>query len=873
MNEKSEKNRHTHLPLIIRFTLTVTNRSYIGEAIIGDFEEYYRELVADIGRLRSLLWCCRQILRSAPQLIRSCLTWRYAMWRNYLKTGLRSLNRRKVFSSINIIGLAVGLACCILIFLWVRHELSYDRYHEHRDRVYRVCYGDREGDSVEYIALSPFGLFPYLKSDVPEVEACTRLHYVRGLVTVNGDKHFSSGQMYYVDPDFFKVFTHRFLRGNPETALSESGSIVITERSAMRWFGTTDAVGKIIQLSDEGDLLVTGVIESVPRNSHFRFEALLSNHRIQKNMQDLYSSWGWIRGWLYARLDEGASVDFVRDKIHRITELHYGEEGRRQGEEILFALQRITDIHLRSHLIGEHETNGNLSMVILFSLIAVFILLIACVNFMNLSTARSAHRSLEVGLRKVMGAHRKHIIHQFLGETILTVSLAVCVALLLVGLALPAFSRFARRDLGFEFMTQWSFWLWMVILMCMTGLTAGSYPAFYLSRFRPIVTLKRMMTKGLKGTALRSGLVVFQFAVSIMLIIGTIVILHQISFMKNKDLGFRGDRVLVVWLPGQSIQRQAPAFKEALLRNPAIHRACISYGLPGDVFTTRSIMMEGRPEGESKEMGLIFSDHDFSETYDLEIVKGRDFSESFESDKEGAYLVNETAADVFGWGLDAVGKQIGFEQDDMGTIVGIVRDFHYETLREPIRPLVIRFSNRRIYNISILFDTQNVPELIEYVGSVWKTFEPNRELNYVFADDNFVSAYGVEDRLGRMITVFAAISVAVACLGLFGLASYAAEQQAKEIGIRKVLGATGANIVLLLTRSFIKWVLISNLIAWPFAYLAMRLWLRSYAFQAPLAAWIFITSGGIALGIAVLTVAQQAIRAAGMNPVDSLKYE
>jgi len=866
-----EKTIRKHdMPLrLLRFF--IMHRNYDHSAI-GDLQELYEDRLMDGGRLHASLWIWRQVLRSLPIFIIHAFIWRIIMLKNYLKVALRNIKRYKAYSFINISGLAVGLACCILIFLWVQDEWSYDRYHQHADRVFRISYGEREGETVEHIALSPFAAAPIVTEEIPEIVAFTRLQWHQGLFLV-GEETFEETDIFYVDADFFAIFSHEFLAGDPTTALSQSGSAVLTESTARKLFGSSDILGRILHLREEGNLQVTAVIADVPPNSHCQFRALISNHRIRQTMSDLYTSWDWIRGWSYVLLRDGAEPDDVVRKINQVALKHRDEEAVQYASQPDIKLQRITDVHLTSHLLGELETNGSMQLVVVFSLIAVFILLIACINFMNLATARSANRSKEVGMRKVMGAQKGHLIHQFLSETVLTAAVALAVALMLVVLILPAFNQLTSKNLYLDFLSHGNFWGGMAVLILVTGAVSGSYPAFYLSSFQPIVTLRKTLSSGLRGSVFRSVLVVLQFSVSIALIISTVVIVHQLKFMKHKDLGFDKEQVLVVSMRGSRIQQQAGALKQALLRNPRIRRATVSFGVPGRVHVTRGIMYEGQPEDEQHELELFFSDYDFARTYGIKIIKGRDFSEKYGSDASGAFLLNETAARRLGWGVEAVGKKVGFSTDEMKPVVGIVKDFHFASLRSVIAPMGILLTEERVRQLSLKVDKEELQETIAFVEETWKTFEPHLEFRYRFTDSQFDALYRSEDRLGRIITVFSAIAIAVACLGLFGLASYTAEQRTKEIGIRKVLGASIPGLILMLMRQFLRWVVLSNVIAWPVAYFLMNRWLQEYAYRIEFGWWICPLAGGVALVVTLMTVGYQTMKTTTANPVKSLRYE
>jgi putative ABC transport system permease protein len=555
-------------------------------------------------------------------------------------------------------------------------------------------------------------------------------------------------------------------------------------------------------------------------------------------------------------------------------EKHTGEDARKYGQKLYYFLQKLTDIHLRSHLEAEIEGNGDIRYVYVFSLIAVFILLIACINFMNLSTARSANRGKEVGLRKVLGAPKKRLIVQFIVESLSFSFFALVLAVNLVWLLLPAFNNLTGKEIALASLFNWVVAFGLFGLVAFTGTAAGSYPAFYLSSFQPIDTLRQKLRAGSRRSIIRTCLVISQFTISIILIISTFIVLKQLNFMKNQNLGFKKEQVVAVRVKRGSIQEQFEAFKNELKKNASIIEASYSNGIPGRTATVLSIFLEGEPESVTHTFDYVFADYDFLKTYEIDLVKGRDFSRDFGSDKEGAYLINETAMTKLGWGDDTLGKKIGFSKKVMRPIVGIVKDFHYRSLKHVIGPLAIFLRPRGDSYLSIKMNTDDISATLSYIKKTWNTFEKERSFGYFFVDENFDSLYNSEERLSQIITFFASIAIFVACLGLFGLASYIAEQSTKEIGIRKVLGATASSIVVLLSRNFLKWVLVANLIAWPVTYYVMRnCWLANFPFRIPISLLTFVMAGIIALLIALLTVSYQSIKAAVANPVDSLRYE
>ncbi len=795
------------------------------------------------------------------------------MIKNYLKIALRNIKKHKGYSFINIAGLAVGMACCILILLWVQDELSYDRYHDNADHIYRITYAEEIGGAFDHYALPPFAAAPAFAAEVPGIKAYTRLWQRTGLIK-HGENNFDERNIFYVDKDFFQIFSYEFVVGDPATAFENPGSIVLTRDMAQKIFGDKDALGETLNLNADGDLKVTGVVENVPHNSHFHFNYLVSINTIQGRRAEYLDAWLSIAGWSYLLLEENADAKIVEEKLASIVEKHTGVDARKYGQKMFYYLQPLTDIHLKSNLEGEIEGNGDIRYVYIFSFIAVFILLIACINFMNLSTARSAKRGKEVGLRKVLGAHKKRLVVQFLTESIGFTFVSMILAINLVWFLIPAFNSFTGKEFTVTSLFSLAVVFSLFILVIFAGIAAGSYPAFFLSSFQPIDTIRQKLQRGSGPSSLRNALVILQFAISVVLIISTFIVMKQLNFMKNQKLGFKKEQVLVVRIRGEGIREQLEAFRNELKKNVKIQEVSYSNGIPGSTDTILSVFQEGKPENVTHTFDYIYSDYDFLKTYEIELVQGRDFSQEFGSDQEGAYLINETAVAKLDWGEDTLGKKIGFSREVMRPIVGIVKDFHYRSLKEVIGPLAIFLRPTQVSYSSIKMSTEDISSTLSYIEKTWNTFEKERSFEYFFVDENFDALYNSEERLSQVITFFAFIAIFVACLGLFGLASYTAEQKTKEIGIRKVLGASVGSIVFQLSRNFIKWVLVANLIAWPLTYYVLKIyWLSHFPFRISLSLLTFAAAGLVALCIAMATVSFQSIKAALADPVDSIRYE
>ena len=865
--------RHKRPPRIAAWILKLFLPEHIGPDGMGDYEELFAYKIQEEGKSKARRWYWSQLFFAVPSFMAQNLIWSYAMLKNYIKITSRHIKRQKGYTFINISGLAVGMACCILILLWVQNELSYDKYHENSKRIYRITYASEIGGAYDHYALAPFPSAPAFKEEIPEVVAFTRLWERTGLITHQNNK-FDVRDIFYADPDYFRIFTHEFIAGDPDSALEAPRSVVLTEDSALKIFSSQDPLGKSINLNGDGDLKVTGVIKNVPINSHFHFDYLVSMNSIPRERTDPLKEWQWILGYGYVLLEEKADFKQVENKIASIVDKYIGQDEEKFGIKSYYFLQKVTDIHLKSHLQSEIGGNGDIRYVYIFSFIAIFILIIACINFMNLSTARSASRGKEIGIRKVLGAHRKRLVSQFLTESVSLSLYSLILALILVWLILPAFNNLTGKNINMRAMWHPITILGFLGIVAFTGVAAGSYPAFYLSSFQPIYTLHNKFRKGSQRSLLRTSLVILQFTISICLMISTFIVLNQLNYMKNQKLGFDKEQVLAVHIKGEGIPNQVDALKNELKKNPNILEATYSEGLPGRQESVITVFQEGKSEKETHTFDYIYSDYDFAKTFGLEIIQGRDFSKEFASEEENAYLINETAAAKLGWGNNAVGKKIGISDERMFPIVGIVKDFHYKSLKETIGPLAIYLLPTNFAYLSIKMNTADITATLAYIETTWKTFEKERSFDYFFVDENFDALYNSEERLSHIITVFAVVAIFIACLGLFGLASFTAEQSTKEIGIRKVLGASVSSIMARYSQNFIKWVLISNIIAWPVSYFLMKFyWLANFPFRIKISVLTFAASGSIALLIALFTVSFQSIKAALANPIDSLRSE
>jgi putative ABC transport system permease protein len=785
------------------------------------------------------------------------------MIRSYLKIAFRNLIRHKWFSFLNISGLAIGMVCTLLILFWVQHELSYDRYNENGRNIYRILQHIQYSEIVTW-AINQGPLGPALKEEIPEIEEQARFCFSRWRIKYNDQVFVDSGG--YTDPSLFKMFTLPFVKGDPETALADPRSVVLTEELAKKIFGAEDPLGKTILVADEYDFKVSGVLKNIPDNSHFRFE-FLANMDFAKEVGRTVDKWKNSQFTTYVQLPESASLEDVNKKIYNFLDAKPTLE---DWEKL--SLQPLFKIHLASGIGYDAFGTGNAKYVVIFSIAALFILMIACINFMNLSTARSLLRSKEVGLRKVVGAFRGQLIRQFLGEAVFQSLIAMILAVGLGILLLPAFNQLARKSFAADMFIRSDIILGCLAIVLVTGILAGCYPAFILSGFRPVAVLKGTAQTVGKGSVFRRLLVVFQFSVAVILMVGSLVIYSQIHFMMNKDLGYEKENLVTLDLNG-TVQKNFEAFKNELIGNPNILNVTRVSGLPtyGYYFSNSRWNWEGKDPDKDILFRAKFVDYDYLETLGVQVVIGRNFSQDYGAD-EMAIIINETSQKAMGFD-DPIGKRVTLGEDNEFHIIGVVKDFHYVSLRTEIEPLILLLDPERSSSIVVRIQSENTPQTLEFMGGVWKRFAGDFEYDYRFLDERLDALYRSEKRVGRIINIFTILSIFVSCLGLFGLASFMALRRTKEIGIRKVLGATVSGIVVLLTKEFSRWVLVANLIAWPLSYLAMNRWLEEFPYRADIKLWIFLGTGLATFMVAILTVSYQSLRAALSNPADSLRYE
>ena len=797
------------------------------------------------------------------------------MIRNYLKIAVRTLLKNKGFTFINILGLALGLAICLLIIFFVVDELSYDWYNTKYERIYRVNTDLKYNGTVSYFAGSPIPLADALAREFPEVEKAVRItpavniRFKKGNETVRED-----GATFYCENGIFDIFTFPMLSGDPKTALTEPNAVVITESMAKKYFNRTNVVGETLFLvTDSSSHKITGVMRDMPQQSHFKINFLLASFPVGKG------NWNSISPFkTFILLKPGTDHKHFEAKLNPLMDrnlVHADFDYKKfklSSNYFKLSLIPLKDIHLPSNRQGELGINGNIQYIYIFSAVAIFILLLACINFMNLSTARSANRAREVGVRKVLGSSRRHLVFQFLAESLIVTFVAAFIAVLTAWALLPLFNHFSNKELSITLQTL--SWLLpaLFIIVLFVGILAGSYPAFFLSAFQPVDVLKGKLSAGFKGGALRSTLVVFQFSISIFLIIGTLVIYNQLHYIQNKDLGFNRSQVLTI--NSVNTLNNTQLFKQQIKQLPGVVNATLTSYLPVGGYRSIGFISTDQNNGQSTQLWKV--DEDYLNTMGIELKQGRGFSAQLKTDSS-AVVINETAAKILGYHGDPVNKSlytgVGKDIKKKYTVIGVVKDFNFSSLRDNVEPLVMVMENDWLARLSVRVNTNNLPAMLARIEATWKTAAPHEHFEYSFMDADFDALYRTEQRMGNLFIAFTTLAVFIACLGLFSLAAYAAEQRNKEIGIRKILGAGVSTIVTMLSKDFIKLVFISIIIATPLAWLIMNKWLQGYAYRQNIQWWMLLSAAVGALVIAFATISSQSFKAARSNPVDSLRSE
>jgi putative ABC transport system permease protein len=804
------------------------------------------------------------------------------MLKNYLKIAWRSLLRKKAYSTINITGLAVGITCCIMIAMYVADELSYDKYNVHYNEIYRVLHAyknKKETDKTkppapeEYQVWGNAPVAPALQEYFPEIKKLTRFTSSGSVLLDNHGIRFQEKGVVFADSTTFDIFSWKMLSGNPHTALTAPNSIVITQSTARKYFGNKDPLGQYLLADHQESLLITGVMEDLPPNTHLNFNVLISMSSMVKWRPEIFPEWGYIDFYTYFLLPENTDINHLATRIPSFIDKYYPKN---RGAYTI-AFEPLSSAYLHSVAQRQPGSTGSLSDIYIFSVIGIFILLIACINFVNLSTARSMERAREVGVRKAVGAYQRGLIYQFLTEAILIAWIAVIVGVLLSVLLLPMMREISGKNFHYTTLLSLPLLPILILLPFLLGLLAGSYPAWVLASFKPVEVLTGQFRSTGKGILLRRSLVVVQFSLSIGLIAGTIVVYSQLKHLRKHALGYRQDQMLIIDYGGDnSINMSLASIKASLAKNSAVTSIAASRAVPGDFFPNATTVIESQTGDVKVETPALYEiDDDFIPTYEMKMVAGRAYSAAFPSDTTQALVMNEAAARQFGYAdpNKIIGKR--FELwGNKGVVVGVVQDFNYISLHKKVEPLVMRMAPVSSLNkFSLRIKTADMSKTIHQLEQTWNALVPNRPFLYTFLDESFNEQYKQDDRFGKLFAAFAILTIFIACLGLLGLATYTTEQRIKEIGIRKTLGASAFSIVTLLSSDFVKLVGIAILIATPVIWWAMQQWLAGYAYRISIQWWMIIPAGLLAVVTALLTVSVLSFRAALMNPVKALRTE
>jgi len=799
------------------------------------------------------------------------------MFSNYLKIAFRNLFRNKVYSSINIAGLAIGVAACVLIFLYVQDELSYENRFSKADRIVRLVSEVKfESQELDKVALTPPALEHVLRRDFPEIENVTQILSARTQTVWYKEKSFNEEDMLFADSSFFEVFDYELLAGDPHTALDEPRTIVVGEEMAQKFFGDVDsAMGELLKFSTNS-YKVTGVFRD-PKHSHIKASAVLSRSTLDAILDEETKTNQWLAldRYTYAVVQDKAQLPSLQEKLDAFSNRTISPwiKENEINASMRLVLQPLKSIHFATDYNGDLSPAGNISYVYIFAAVAIFVLLIACINYMNLATARSAKRAKEVGLRKVVGAYRSQIIGQFIGESVLLTLIAVLLALGIVQVMIPTFNELTDKSFNSNFVFQWEFLLMVVAVVAFVGVVAGSYPAFFLSNFKPADVLKSDRAPKGGSASLRRVLVVTQFTISLILIIGTLVVFSQMRYLRGRNLGFHKEQVMIIDIPNgdSTLVQRLPTVRQQLLGNPNVEIVSNTNDIPAESMSRLMTLAEIDGKMVERPINVMFVDYDFVEALGISLKEGRNYSRDMKTDLKGGLIINEAAAKALGWS-DPIGKRMQMADWD-AKIIGVVKNFHVKSLHTPVEPLILALQPASPGYLLARIKAEDMASTIGFIESKWRAFDSKHPMSYFFLDEHFNAQYRAEEKMLTVFGYFASLTILIACLGLFGLASFTAEQRTKEIGIRKVLGSSTGSIVLLLSKDFALLVLIAIVLASPLAWYGMDKWLQDFAYRTDLSWWIFVLSGAVAMLIALLTVSLQAMKAALTDPVKALRAQ
>lgn len=847
------------------------------EDLTGDLDEIYAAIQDERGRFRAAAWYWKQLFDFIPRVLNNSLFWSIVMLRNYLKIAVRNTLKQKWYSMINISGLALGIASCILILSYVHYQFSFDKFHAKSDRIYRVIEnGLVNGKDYASAKIGP-GLLPLFMEEFPEIETGARL-----LTDVFNMFRYEENIYYepdfiYAEKEFFEVFSFRLIEGNTARALSEPNTVVLTESAVNRYFGNKDPMGGLIKFNDDIDLTVSGIIEDPPLNSHLQFSLVVSYETGKRYRETLSANLTYPASYTYILLNQNADPKALGAKFHDFYNRQFAEAFAKTGNSMTAALQHVESIHLHSNI--QHDSPGNINImyVYAFIVIAFAVLFIACINYVNLSTARSVVRAKEVGMRKVLGAHRGQVISQYIGESFFNGFTAFLLSAVIVYLALPAFRNISGTAVNISFLIEPVFIIEMAMLLVFVCLCAGAYPAFYLSRFAPAKTLKGQLYQG-GGGSLRSKLVIIQMTLSIALIIVTAGIYNQMSYLKDKDLGFdKSDIIYLKFHNNHQDNENRIAWmnkvRSELTAISGVERTTLCNGLPMTIRFQDQLYAEGHPEDQPFNITAYPVGSGFLETMGIDLLEGRDFREEYHSDTNSV-VISAATAKMLDWD-EPIGKRLTFRWQDIKKdfyVIGVSEDLHSRTLHHEVEPVIFE-KHPDFHILAVRLNPDDTANTLNQIKTKWQEMEPGHPFDYYFFEDTIDSMYRTENRIETVISVFTLLAILIGCLGLFGLVSYMTEQRTKEIGIRKSIGATELDIAALLSKSVVKWTLVANVLAWPAAYFSMNAWLNNFAYQSRPGLDLFILCGLAAVFISCLTISYQVIKTAFSNPVDALRYE
>lgn len=856
---------------ILKYTISKD----ISYSALGDFEEIYKHILTEKGNIKAFIWLWIQVIKSLPPFVFDKTYWSMVMFKSYLKTALRNLRKYKLYSVINITGLTVGLVCVILILLYTRFEFSFDSYHDDYRRIFRIV----SGESVNSLYI----LKTKILEEIPGVENsfCVRnMDIFRASFFTYKNIRFYEEKFFLADPEIFKIFKYTFIYGDPENCMGNPGSVVLTETTAKKYFGDEYPIGKILNYENRLPFTVTAVIRDIPVNSHFIFDVIASTDAKKYiSGRDDRNSWNSWNYRTYLKLDKGTDISNVENRINDI----YLQTMTNEDKEKSLFLQSVKDIHLYSNLRGEIGENGNIKSVCFYSAVGLIILMIACINFINLASAHSIKRCREVGIRKVLGANRSQLVKQFLGESLIYSFIALSPALVLAAYLLPIFNNLAQTNINLNQLLDFNIWFYLLCIPLIIGIISGSYPAIFTSAFQPVNSIKGEAVSRTRKFSLRNILVFIQFAVSIVFICFTLIILNQLDFIKNTNLGIDPKNIINIPLSEEMCKKHS-LIKNEILKSPLISSVtCSNFLTSKRSIGHQGMEWEDMDENENNSMFWIRVDYDFIKTFNVELLQGRDFSKNISSDAGGgAYILNESAVRRIGWD-NPIGKKFRMRSTvlpETGKVIGVMKDFFYRSFYHKLEPLMIYIDPegpdtfdflKSFY--SIKYTGLNVPAALNHIRNSIEKVIPGQPFEYFFFEDDYKKVYASEEKTMQQFRIFGIIAILLASMGLFGITAFTVENRTKEIGIRKVFGASISNIVFLFSGGFMKILLMANIITIPLIIFYMNKWLQNFAYRINITIWFFVGTAVLTIIIAFITISLRTVKAALSNPVDTLRYE